>query len=277
MSQHSEALTSSRRSFLKNSTMLGGGLMIGLPLSACATAGFPKVGDKDFQPDAFLQITPDNQVHFYMPRSEMGQGTYTGLTTLIAEELDVEPSAIHVHHVGPLSDYENPEIGFQATGGSTSMRVSFKPLRQAAANARAAILDAAAQQLNLPKADLTTQNAQVIAKGKGFDYGEFVVVAAKLGVPDEAPLKRPNEFKYMGKDMPRLDGVAKSTGTAQFGLDVDFPGLHRAVLVRCPVAGGTVKSVDDSSALAMAGVKKVVTIYNGVAVVADSYWQAKQA
>lgn len=277
MSQHSEGLVSSRRSFLKNSAMLGGGLMIGLPLSACATAGFPKAGDKDFQPDAFLQITPDNQVHFYMPRSEMGQGTYTGLTTLIAEELDVEPAAIHVHHVGPLSDYENPEIGFQATGGSTSMRVSFKPLRQAAANARRAILDAAAQQLNLPIAELTTENAQVFAKGKAFNYGEFVVVAANLGVPDEAPLKRPNEFKYMGKDRPRLDGVAKSTGTAQFGLDVDFEGLHRAVLVRSPVAGGSVKSVDDGSAKTMPGVKKIVTIYNGVAVVAESYWQAKQA
>jgi CO/xanthine dehydrogenase Mo-binding subunit len=277
MSQHSEGLVSSRRSFLKNSAMIGGGLMVGLPLSACATAGFPKAGDKDFQPDAFLQITPDNQVHFYMPRSEMGQGTYTGLTTLIAEELDVEPSLIHVHHVGPLKEYENSEIGFQTTGGSTSMRVSFTPLRQTAANTRAAILQAAAEQLAVPMAQLSTSNGQVLVQGKQFNYGEFVELAAKKDVPSEAPLKDSKAFKYIGQDAPRLDGVAKSTGTAQYGLDVDFEGLHRAVLVRCPVAGGTVKSVNDSQVKTMPGVKKIVTIYNGVAVVASSYWQAKQA
>ncbi|WDE07011.1 xanthine dehydrogenase family protein molybdopterin-binding subunit [Thalassomonas viridans] len=273
-------ISSSRRNFLKYTAMAGAGLVIGLPLSSCAIAGSGKSGkggSKGFQPDAFLQLTPDNQVHFYLPRSEMGQGTYTGLTDLIAEELDVEPQAIQVHHVGAHSDYENPEIGFQATGGSTSMRVSFYPLRQAGANVRAAILTAAARQLGLEAGTLSTGKGRVLAGGKAYPYGEFASLAATLPLPDDAPLKSPKNFTYLGKDRPRLDGIAKSTGTAEFGLDVDFPGLYRAVLRRCPVAGGTVKSVDDSTAKRMPGVKKVVILDNGVAVVAEGYWQAKQA
>jgi len=267
----------SRRGFLKSSLFAAGGLVVGVPLSACATASNTKSEGKNFVPDAFIQITPDNAVHFYMPRSEMGQGTYTGLTTIIAEELDVDPATIQVHHVGAGDEFANPEAGIQITGGSNSIRVHFDPLRQAAANARAGILNAAAQQMALDVSVLTTNNAQVIAKGQAFNYSEFVTLAAKQDLPTQAKLKLPKDYKYMGKDRPRLDGVSKSTGTAQFGLDVDFPGLQRAVLVRCPVAGGSVAAVNDSQALKMPGVKKIVTIYNGVAVVAESYWQAKQA
>ena len=267
----------SRRGFLKSSLFAAGGLVVGVPLSACATTSNEHSDGNNFVPDAFIQITPDNVVHFYMPRSEMGQGTYTGLTTIIAEELDVDPTSIQVHHVGAQNDYVNPEGGLQITGGSNSIRVHFDPLRQAAANVRAAILKAAAQQTALDVSVLSTDNGQVFAKGQAFNYSEFVALAAKQEIPTQAKLKSSNDYKYMGKDRPRLDGVSKSTGTAQFGLDVDFPGLHRAVLVRCPVAGGTVVSMNASQALKMPGVKKVVTIYNGVAVVADSYWQAKQA
>jgi isoquinoline 1-oxidoreductase beta subunit len=275
-------VSTSRRSFLSNSLLAAGGLVVGVPTllsqTACAATGDSRENSKrNFAPDAFIQITPQNTVHFYMPRSEMGQGTYTGLTTIIAEELDVDPSTIEIHHVGAHDNYTNPEAGVQITGGSNSIRVHFEPLRQAAANARAAILNAASKQMALDIAQLTTSNAQVFAKGQGFNYGEFVTLAASQELPELAPLKSPADFKYMGKNRPRLDGLSKSTGTAEFGLDVDFPGLHRAVLVRCPVAGGSVKSVDSSTAKNMPGVKKVVTIYNGVAVVATSYWQAKQA
>jgi len=279
MSTHSQKtqVDNGRRGFLKNSMFAAGGLVVGVPLSACASPSNAHTSGNNFVPDAFIQITPDNVVHFYMPRSEMGQGTYTGLTTIIAEELDVDPTSIQVHHVGAQNDYVNPEGGLQITGGSNSIRVHFDPLRQAAANVRAAILKAAAQQTALDVSVLSTDNGQVFAKGQAFNYSEFVALAAKQEIPTQAKLKSSNDYKYMGKDRPRLDGVSKSTGTAQFGLDVDFPGLHRAVLVRCPVAGGTVVSMNASQALKMPGVKKVVTIYNGVAVVADSYWQAKQA
>ena len=270
-------VSSSRRNFLKVTAMAGAGLIIGFPLSSCAIAGGDKEEELAFQPDAFLQLTPDNQVYFYLPRSEMGQGVYTGLACLIAEELDIDPEAIRVRHVGAASDYDNPEIGFQATGGSTSMRVSFYPLRQAGANARAAILNAAAKQLGMPVSSLTTENGRVLAGGKSYPYGEFTALAAKLPIPGDAPLKAHQSFKYLGKSRPRLDGLAKSTGSAEFGLDIDFPGLYRAVLRRCPVAGGRVKSVDDSAAKNMPGVKKIVTVDNGVAVVAEGYWQARQA
>lgn len=270
----------SRRSFLKNLGIVGGGLIVGVPLSACANR-YPygvQTGDTaQLQPNAYLQITADNQIHFYMGRSEMGQGTYTGLTTLIAEELDVSPSKIQIHHAPAHEAFNNTDYGAQVTGGSTSMKISYLPLRQAAANTKAVLKQAAAQQLGVPVAQLKTDDGWMISAEKKLPYGEFVELAATLEVPEEAPLKQPDAFKYIGKSRPRLDGHAKSTGTAEFGIDVDFPGLYRAVLVRCPVATGTVKSVNDKAALAMPGVKKVVTIHNGVAVIAESYWHAKQA
>lgn len=270
----------SRRSFLKSLGIVGGGLVIGVPLSACATR-YPHTADvgnqAQLQANAYLQITADNQIHFYMGRSEMGQGTYTGLTTLIAEELDVAPTAITVHHAPAHKAFNNTDYGQQVTGGSTSMKTSYLPMRQAAANAKAVLKQAASKQLSVNAAQLTTDNGAIIANGNAIPYGEFVELAATLDVPDDAPLKDKRDFKYIGKDRPRLDGKAKATGTAEFGIDVDFPGLYRAVLVRCPVATGTVKSVNDKKALAMAGVKKVVTIHNGVAVIAENYWQAKQA
>ncbi len=271
---------SSRRSFLKQLGIVGGGLIVGVPLSACANR-FPHgvdTGDRaNLQANAYLQITADNQIHFYMGRSEMGQGTYTGLTTLIAEELDVNPEAIQVHHAPVHKAFTNTDYGQQATGGSTSMKISYLPMRQAAANTKAVLLNAAAKQLSLPVSELQTDNGMIVHGEQRIPYGEFVALAATLSVPDNAPLKDKSQFKYIGKDRPRLDGQAKATGTAQFGIDVDFPGLHRAVLVRCPVATGTVKTVDDKAALAVTGVKKIVTIHNGVAVVAEHYWQAKQA
>lgn len=272
--------TTSRRSFLKNLGIVGGGLIVGVPLTACANRypyGVETGNTAQIQPNAYLQITADNQIHFYMGRSEMGQGTYTGMTTLIAEELDVEPSSITVHHAPAHEAFNNTDYGQQVTGGSTSMKTSYLPMRQAAANAKAVLKQAASQQLGVALEQIKTDNGFMISGNKKIAYGDFVKLASTLSVPDEAPLKDKSEFKYIGKDRPRLDGLAKSTGTAEFGIDVDFPGLYRAVLVRCPVATGTVKSVDDKAALAMAGVKKVVTIHNGVAVVAENYWQAKQA
>jgi CO/xanthine dehydrogenase Mo-binding subunit len=270
-------ISSSRRRFLKNVSLAGGGLIVGLPLTACASAQLPNESLSALQPNALLQITSDNQINFYLPRSEMGQGTYTGLTTIVAEELDVSPKSINVINATAHDDYKNIEYGIQVTGGSNSVRTHFLPLRHLAANTRLVIRQAAAQQLKINLADIQTDNGKIVVNGKALPYGEFADFANKLDFPEDAPLKERSQFKYMGKNAPRLDGLAKSTGTAQFGIDVDFEGLHRAALKRCPVFGGTVKSFDDTAAKAMPGVKSVVKIHNGVAVIADHYYQAKNA
>ncbi|MBO9493606.1 xanthine dehydrogenase family protein molybdopterin-binding subunit [Thalassotalea sp. G20_0] len=268
---------SSRRSFLKKMGIVGGGLVVGIPLTGCASVKFPNAMDGDLQPNALLQITANNDIYFYLPRSEMGQGVYTGLTTMLAEELDVHPGKINVKNVGAHEEYANPEYKLQLTGGSNSIRVHFIPLRQMAANVRMVIRQAAAQVLQLPLDQIQTDNGMIVANGKKLPYGDFTKVATHLSLPEETPLKKKADFKYIGKHSKRLDAVAKSTGSAEFGLDVEFAGLHRAALKRCPVLGGTVKSFDDSKVKSLPGVKAVVSIFNGVAVVADHYYQAKAA
>ena len=270
-------ISTTRRGFIKNLSMAGAGLVVGLPLTACASNSLPNNNLSALQPNAVLQITSDNQINFYLPRSEMGQGAYTGLTTIVAEELDIDPARINVLHAGKHDDYINPEFQFQATGGSNSLRIHFLPLRHLAANARQVIRQAAAQQLNLSLADIQTDNGNIIANGKIMPYGDFADHANSLPFPEDAPLTDKEQFKYIGKNTHTLDGLQKSTGTAQFGIDIDFEGLHRAALKRCPVIGGTVKSFDDSETKTMPGVKSIVEIYNGVAVIAEHYYQAKNA
>ncbi len=273
----SQVLNASRRRFLKQSGMVGGGLVMGVSLSACAATSADNRSETGFRPDAFLHITDKNQFHFYMPRSEMGQGTYTGLTTVLAEDLDVDPANIIIHHASVDEAFINADYGMQVTGGSTSMKLHYRTLRQLGANTKALIIQAAAQSLKVSVDQIRTENGQILVADKAIPYGEFAVLAGTLELAKDAALKPDNAFRYIGKDRPRLDALAKSTGTAKFGIDVDFPGLYRAVLLRCPVAGGTVKQFDATAALAMTGVHKVVKIHNGVAVVAEHYWQAKQA
>lgn len=270
------AINTSRRQFLKNSTLAGGGLIVGIPLMGVSQLSLSD-SQQSLTPNAILQITPENQVNFYLPRSEMGQGVYTGLTTLLAEELDVVPSSITILQAGAHDDYANPDFGMQITGGSTSIKGHFVPLRQLAANARLVIRQAAAKQLNQPLENIHTQDGYVFVQGKSLPYGEFADVANQMDFPENAALKSPSEFKYIGKHNQRLDALAKSTGTAEFGIDVDFEGLHKAALKRCPIRGGTVKSFGDKDALAMPGVKSIIAIHNGVAVVAEQYYQAKNA
>ena len=272
-----KGVNTTRRNFLKNMSLVGGGLVVGLPVTGCANVLLPNAHESVLQPNALLQITSDNVVNFYLPRSEMGQGIYTGLTTIVGEELDLDPQQINVINAGLHEDYKNTEFKLQVTGGSNSIRTHFLPLRHLAANARLVIRQAAAQQLNLNLADIQTDNGKIMIKGKALDYGEFADYANTLPFPEDAPLKDKHEFKYIGKDNRRLDGVAKATGTAQFGIDVDFEGLCGAALKRCPIMGGTVKSFNDSDAKGMPGVKSIVKIHNGVAVVADHYYQAKNA
>ena len=268
----------SRRSFLKATGVTGGGLIVGFSLSGCSSPEVPMEQISGaFEPDAFLQITPNNIVRFYFPRDEMGQGAIMGLTTLVAEELDISPTDIDVVFSGVHPDYNNPEFGMQGTGGSTSIKVHFYPLRQSSANVRAVILDAAAIELGVPRTSLSTADAHVINAGERYPYGQFVAKAAELPLPEDAPLTPRSNFKYIGKDIARIDSQSKSTGTAVYGIDVDIPNLHHAVVKRCPVAGGTVVAYDSGPVLALPGVTDVVEIASGVAVVAEKFWQAKKA
>ncbi len=268
----------SRRRFLRNSGIAGGGLLVGFSLTGCSTSAPPlKPLAGALAPNSFVQITPDNRILFYCPRDEMGQGVTTGLTTLVAEELDVNPAAIQIELAGPHPDYSNPAFGAQGTGGSTSMAAHYDQLRQVGADVRALILNAAAKDLAIDVAQLTTDNSFVIANGERHPYGKFVASAATLEVPVDTPVKPAAEFKYIGTEFPRLDGVIKSTGTATYGIDIDVPGMHYAVVARAPVAGSTVNTVDDTATRDMAGVIDVVPVATGIAVVAEKYWQAKKA
>jgi len=268
----------SRRKFLQSTAVVGGGLVVGFSLSGCSKAPLPIERDSgSFIPNAFLQIRSDNSVTFYCPRDEMGQGVTTGLTTIIAEELDVDPARIDVQFAGVHEDYNNPGMGIQATGGSNAVNAHYAQLRQVGANTRALMIGAAAQDLGIAIDEITTEDGFIIAGNQRYPFGDFVATAAGLKAPEQAPLKDPAAFRYIGKESPRLDSIAKATGTAVFGIDVEVDGMHHAVVRRPPVAGARARNFDASKAEGMPGVTDVVAISSGVAVVAEKYWQAKQA
>jgi isoquinoline 1-oxidoreductase subunit beta len=268
----------SRRNFLRSTAVAGGGLVVGFSLTGCSSPTLPIEGmPGGFVANAFLQITPDNTVRFYCPRDEMGQGVTTGFGTLVAEELDVDPYALDIVFAGVHSDYANPDMGVQATGGSNSMKAHYLPLRQAAANTRALLVQAAAQDLEVAAKDIVTHESHVLVNGERHPYGKFVATAATLATPEEVPLKSKDNFKYIGQTQPRLDALVKATGTAEFGIDIDIPDMVHAVVVRSPVAGAKLIAVDKTPAEQMAGVSHVLKISSGIAVVADTYWHAKSA
>lgn len=272
------SLTTNRRGFLKMASAAGGGLIIAAPLSGCASSRIVRGHEQgEYQHSALLQITPSNRIHFYMPRSEMGQGVYHGLTTLIAEELNTPPEMIKVHHAPAGSEFNNPEYGLQLTGGSSSIRAHYQPLRQAAADAGAAILNAASHAWGIPMEQLSLKDGQVVSGNSSTPFGDYAELASQLKAPTGVALKAKSDFRFIGKQSKRIDGIAKATGTAEFGIDVDFPDLKRAAIKICPVHQGTVKSFDDSQAMSMPGVIKTVDIGSGVAVIAESYWEARQA
>jgi isoquinoline 1-oxidoreductase subunit beta len=268
----------SRRNFLKSSSVIGGGLVIGLSLSGCSETPLPiDAADGAFVPNAFLQILPDNTFKFYTARDEMGQGVTTGLSTLVGEELDVDPLNMEILFAGVHPDYNNPGMGVQGTGGSNSINAHYTQLRQVGANTRALIVEAAAHDLGIKKESIETDNGHIVVGGERHPYGKFVATAASLTASTEAPLKSPSEFRYIRRESPRVDAIAKATGTAQFGIDVDIPNMHHAVVVRSPVAGARLQSVDKTEAKQMPGVTDIIEIGSGVAVVAKKFWQAKTA
>ena len=267
-----------RRTLLIGGGLVGGGLIVGFSLSGDDPAPLPMaVEDGAFVPNAFLQILPDNTIRFYTARDEMGQGVTTGLATLVGEELDVDPLDMEVLLAGVHEDYANPGMGVQATGGSNAINAHYTQLREAGARTRALLIAAAAKDLGVAASEIRTDNGHMVVGGERHPYGQFVATAQTLAVPETVALKAPSDFRYIGRESGRVDSIAKSTGTAQFGIDVDVPGMHYAVVVRSPVAGANLVSVDKAPAERMPGVTNVVEIGSGVAVVAKKYWQAKQA
>lgn len=273
----------SRRRFLKAGALVGSGLVVGFvvpgarrfaqaePAVAAASA------EPGFVPNAFLRVGADDRVTVLLSHSEMGQGIWTGLAMLIAEELDADWSKIQVEHAPAAQAYAHTAFGMQMTGGSTSTWSEFDRYRQAGATARALLVAAAAQRFGVPVDQVRTENGVAIAGDQRARYGELALDAAKLPAPKTPPvLKDASQWKLIGKSTKRLDGPDKITGRAKFGIDVQFDGLLTALVARAPVFGGSVKSFDASQAKAVAGVRDVVQVPSGVAVIADHYWAAKQ-
>lgn len=268
-----------RREFVKFSLAASGGLMIGfyLPLAGKqALAQQPSAGA--FMPNAFVRIGADERVTVIVNHSEMGQGVYTALPMLLAEELDADWKKVGFEPAPVDPKYNHPVYGMQMTGGSSSVWSAFEQFRKAGAAARAMLIAAAAQQWAVDPSTLRTEFGAVLDQSnRKLTYGHLAEAAAKMTPPAEVPLKDPKNFKLIGKPLKRLDTAEKVNGSTVFGLDVKLPGMLTAVVARAPIFGATMKSFDDSRARSMPGVRKIVAVPSGVAVIADSFWQAKMA
>jgi isoquinoline 1-oxidoreductase beta subunit len=225
-------------------------------------------------PNAFVRVAPDGTVTVLLAHSEMGQGVWTGLAMLIADEMDCDWSKVRAEHALAAPAYAHPLFGMQATGGSTSTRAEFQRYREVGAMARDMLVRAAAEKWKTDPAKLKTANGHVLNGKQKLSYGELAEAAAKLPPPTSVKLKDPKEWKLIGKRMKRLDTPEKISGKAQFGIDVQIPGLRWAAVARSPVFGGKVKSFDASKAKAVKGVEQVVQVASGVAVVATNTWAA---
>jgi isoquinoline 1-oxidoreductase beta subunit len=268
-----------RREFLKFSLAAGGGLLIGFSLpGADMFATAQAQSTTVFMPNAFLRIGTDDRVTVIVNHSEMGQGVYTALPMLLAEELDADWNKIGFESAPVDPKYNHPVFGMQITGGSSSVWSAFEQYRKAGAAARGMLIAAAAQQWNVNPATLRTDSGAVFdGTNRKLTYGQLAEAAAKLTPPAEVTLKDPKTFKLIGKPVKRLDTSEKINGKAVFGLDVKMPGMLTAVVARPPIFGATMKSFDDSRARTMPGVRKIAAVPSGVAVIADSFWQAKMA
>jgi isoquinoline 1-oxidoreductase beta subunit len=278
------AARSTRRDFIKNTgTVSALALTIGFEWGgsgrrALAAPATPFPG-ATFTPNAFLRIGSDNSVTVIAKHVEMGQGAYTGIATVVAEELDADWAQVRVESApADAKRYANLLFGtIQATGGSSAMANSWNQLREAGGKARAMLLAAAAKEWKAPVAELTVERGTVFhaASKRRATYGALVATASALPIPETVQLKDRKDFKLIGHQAPRVDAAAKSDGTAQFTLDVALPGMLVALLKRPPLFGATVRSFDPAAALAVPGVVKVVQVPRGIAVVAKGFWAAK--
>jgi len=270
--------TVNRREFLKKSAAGSAGLVIGfyLPGKYEALAGVPPKEGAAI--NAWVRIAPDDAVTLEIDKSEMGQGISTALTMILAEELDLDWKKIQTEFAPAAPQYFNPIFGMQGTGGSSSIRGSWEPLAKAGAAAREMLVATAAARWGIGADACHTENSAVVntASGKRLGYGSLVEEAAKLPVPANPKRKEEKDYRIVGKPTKRIDSTVKVNGSATFGIDVRQPKMLHAVVARCPVFGGKLKSFDASKAKAMGGVKNVVQISTGVAVVADNTWSAME-
>ncbi|MED5618479.1 xanthine dehydrogenase family protein molybdopterin-binding subunit [Ideonella sp. BN130291] len=293
MSKQSPSLAA-RRDFLRVSAAAGGGLLVAFALPGCnrdsrkepppeAAVGHAtsrlSTDSPGLSTAGFIRIDRAGLVTFTVHKVEMGQGTYTSIPMLLAEELDVDLAKVRLEHA-PANNalYADALLGGQVTGGSTSIRGAWGPLRKAGATARAMLVSAAAQSWNVDPASCTTANGTVThaASKRSLGYGDLVDAAAKLPVPQDVALKKPADFRLIGTPVKRLDSADKVNGTAQFGIDAKLANMSIATVAAAPMLGGTLASADDAKALAVPGVRQVLKLNNAVAVVAAHMWAAKQ-
>ena len=292
ISDTANKLKQSRRSFLKATAMGSGGLMMSIALPACSTlknGGMKHVGDNEqWDSNAWLRIDSDNTIHFVLDRVEMGQGTYTGMTSLLAEELEVDPAKVQVSFAGVDSIYRNTIYGIQITGGSTSVASSWQIVREAGAATRIMLIKAAANTWGIREDECLAENGAVINKASGdknngqqITFGQLAAIAVTYSVPNDIPLKDKADFKVIGKYNKRLDAIKKATGTADYGIDTDLPGMKYAVFTRAGRWDSQIKNFDASQIETMPGVEYVFAVHKpsaiGIAIVAKTYWQARKA
>jgi isoquinoline 1-oxidoreductase subunit beta len=232
-----------------------------------------------FAPNAYIRIDGAGQVTLVMPQVEMGQGIYTAVATILAEELDADLAQVVLEHAPPDEKlYSNPLLGLQATGGSTSVRAFWTPLRKAGAATRAILVRAAADQWQVAPESCSSINGAVVHKesGRKIGYGDLLDAAKKVSVPGDVALKDPKDFVLIGKPLKRLDTPDKVNGKTIYGIDTMMPGLKFATLAQCPVFGGRLAKVEDEGARKIAGVRQIIALDDLVAVVADHMWAAKR-
>src|SRR5262249_22446046 len=224
--------------------------------------------------NGFLRIGTDDTVTVLINHSEMGQGIWTSLPMIVAEELEADWTKIRVEHAPAAPVYAHALFGIQATGGSTSTWTEFDRLRKGGAAAKLVLIEGAAKRWKVPAAELRAETGMVIHGDQKLSYGKLAADAAKVPIPSDPPLKDRKDWKIIGQSHRRLDTPDKITGRARYGVDVKLPGLLTATVERSPVFGGKVKSFSADEAKKVPGVRKVVEVPTGVAVVADHFWAA---
>ena len=274
----SEKKELSRRRFLKTGTLAGSGLLLSfyLPAFGKGVKAIDMPAGTEFSPNAFVRIGTDETITVIVNHSEMGQGCYTAMPMLLADELDANWKKINFESAPVAPAYNHTQMGIQMTGGSTSTNSEWERFRQAGATARVMLIAAAAEQWKVEPSSCRTENGFVIhSSGKKLSYGQLAQQASTVTPPKDVKLKDPKDFKFIGKPIKRLDTPQKINGTGIFGLDVKVPGLLTALIARPPVFGGKVKSFNADKTKAIPGVKHVVETDRGIAVVADGFWPAK--
>jgi isoquinoline 1-oxidoreductase beta subunit len=274
-----------RRQFVVASATAAGGLAISVAFPGIADAASigPQAWGSDNAPNevnAFLAIGPDGSILIRSPHQEMGQGAVTALPMIVAEELECDWSKVKVEHASASRNLRDHNVyGDMITAGSRGVRMSWQMLLQAGASARVRLIAAAAQRWNVPPGECEAADSKVLhkASGRSLGYGALAADAGKIKLDKEPAIRTPDQFKFIGKAVARLDTPLKINGTAQFAIDTRLPGMVYAAINACPVPGGKLRSVDESPVKGRRGVLQVVKLDNAVAVVADSFWRAKEA